>query len=291
MISFPALLIALGFILLLVAYHRVGRLVELLRDQGPWPSLRNLIAFFAVGYLVYFVFLVLEQPFDRDLIAAEVFFLSSVFILLVGRFAYQTIHEIMRLEEMEQLANTDELTTLFNRRAIMKLLEEEFWKARRFGFPLSLAMVDLDHFKDVNDHWGHLAGDVVLREVALTIKQRLRKIDVVGRYGGEEFLCVLPSTPLDGALITGERLRGFVRELRFRPGGPNGLEPVGKGGSISEQDETVRVTVSVGVATVNGDLSRPEELIAAADTALYTAKQKGRDRTVLAEPSSGKDGV
>ncbi len=286
MISIPALLIALGFILLLVAYHRVGRLVELLRDQGPWPSLRNLIAFFAVGYLVYLTFMVLDRPFDRDLIAAEVFFLSAVFILLVCRFAYRTIHEIMRLEEMEQLANTDELTTLFNRRAIMKLLEEEFWKARRFGFPLSLAMVDLDRFKDVNDRWGHLAGDMVLREVALTIKARLRKIDVVGRYGGEEFLCVLPSTPLDGALITGERLRGFIRELRFQPGGLNGLEPVGKGEGLTEGGEPVRVTVSVGVSTVNGEFNRPEDLLAAADVALYQAKQKGRDQTVVAEPSA-----
>ena len=291
MISFPALLIALGFILLLVAYHRVGRLVDLLRDQGPWPSLRNLIAFFAVGYLVYFTFLVLDQPFDRDLITAEVFFLSSVFILLVGRFAYRTIHEIMRLEEMEQLANTDELTTLFNRRAIMKLLEEEFWKARRFGFPLSLAMVDLDHFKDVNDRWGHLAGDLVLREVALTIKARLRKIDVVGRYGGEEFLCVLPSTPLDGALITGERLRSFVRELRFQPGGLNGLEPDGKGEDLAEGGEPVRITVSVGVSTVNGDFTRPEDLLAAADVALYKAKQLGRDQTAVAESSAERVGL
>jgi diguanylate cyclase (GGDEF)-like protein len=282
----PALLIALGFLLLIFAHFRAGRLVDLLRDQGPWPSLRNLIAFFAVGYGVYLVFLVLDQPFDRDLIAAEVFFLSAVFILLVVRFAYRTIHEIMRLEEMEQLANTDELTGLFNRRAIMRLLEEEFWKARRFGFPLSLAMIDLDHFKDVNDRWGHLAGDIVLHEVAATLKVRLRKIDVVGRYGGEEFLCILPSTPLDGALITGERVRGFVRDLRFRPLESGGFEPAGRSGAESGEGEFVQVTVSVGVSTVNSGFPRPEDLLAAADAALYQAKGKGRDRTELFEDTT-----
>jgi diguanylate cyclase (GGDEF)-like protein len=288
-LKIPALLITLGLLLLVIAYRRAGRLVDLLRDQGPWPSLRNLIAFFAVGYGVYLVFLVLERPFDRDLIAAEVFFLSAVFILLVVRFAYRTIREIMRLEEMEQLANTDELTGLFNRRAIMRLLEEEFWKAHRFGFPLSLAMIDLDRFKDVNDRWGHLAGDVVLREVAATLKERLRKIDVVGRYGGEEFLCILPSTPVDGALITGERVRGFVRDLRFRPTEPGGFERAGRSGSEAGAGEFVQVTVSVGVSTVNSAFRRPEDLLAAADAALYRAKGKGRDRTELYEdvPAAG----
>jgi diguanylate cyclase (GGDEF)-like protein len=283
MFTIPALLIALGFLLLLFAYFRAGRLVDILREQGPWPSLRNLIAFFAVGYAVYLVFLVLGQPFDRDLIAAEVFFLSAVFILLVVRFSYRTIHEIMRLEEMEQLANTDELTGLFNRRAIMRLLEEEFWKARRFGFPLSLAMVDLDRFKDINDRWGHLAGDVVLHEVAATLKERLRKIDVVGRYGGEEFLCVLPSTPLDGALITGERVRGFVRDLRFRLTDSGSFEQVGRSGVEAGAGDFVQVTVSVGVSTVNNTFQSPEDLLAAADAALYQAKGKGRDRTELFE--------
>ncbi len=286
MFTVPALLIALGFLLLLFAYGRAGRLVDMLREQGPWPSLRNLIAFFAVGYAVYLVFLVLDQPFDRDLIAAEVFFLSAIFILLVVRFSYRTIHEIMRLEEMEQLANTDELTGLFNRRAVMRLLEEEFWKARRFGFPLSLAMVDLDRFKDVNDRWGHLAGDVVLHEVAATLKERLRKIDVVGRYGGEEFLCVLPSTPLDGALITGERIRGFVRDLRFRPLESGGFEPAGRSGTEAGEGTFIQVTVSVGVSTVNSNFQRPEDLLAAADAALYQAKGKGRDRTELFEDTT-----
>ncbi|MFO7768149.1 MAG: GGDEF domain-containing protein [bacterium] len=280
MLELSAVLIALGFIVLLVAIARTQRLIGILKDVGPWPSLRNLIGFFAVGYAVYLLFMLTGRPFDRDLLTAEVFFLAAVFILMAVRFSYRTIHQVMRLDELEAMAHTDDLTGLFNRRAILKILEEEFYKARRFGFPLSVAMLDLDSFKPVNDTWGHISGDTVLREVAGMLRTSLRRIDVVGRYGGEEFLCVLPSTPVGGAYITGERMRNRSAQLRFAVDEKDELRLLS--GEEAADGEVVTITVSVGVATLDATTRTPEELVGAADRALYFAKESGRDRTCTA---------
>lgn len=273
-------LIGLGLLMILGAMGRTQNLIRILPDRGQWPSLRNLMMFFAVGYAVYLYFLVSGRPFNKDLVASEVFFLSSLFMLMVVRFAYTTIHDILRLDELEELANTDELTGMFNRRAIMHLLKDEYQKARRFGFPLSVAMVDLDHFKRINDTYGHLSGDLVLKEVAKVLNKGLRRIDVLGRYGGEEFLCILPSTAADGAVTTGERVRKQVKMLRFEVAGPEQLKPVTE--EEVPSGETITVTVSVGVASIDSSMTDPEHVVSAADTALYAAKEGGRDRTCSA---------
>ena len=286
MTTFSAILIALGLFLLLLAAARTQRLIRILKDEGPWTSLRNLIGFFAVGYTVYLFLLLTDTPFDKDLITAEVFLLGALFILLAVRFTYRTVHEIMRLDELEQLANTDELTGLYNRRAILRLLEEEFWKARRYGFPLSVAMVDLDDFKPINDTCGHLSGDVVLRESALSLRNGLRKIDLIGRYGGDEFLCILPSTPLQGAEITAERMRARITRLRFLPDAGGELQAAADtAGGLEASPEgaaPVQLSASAGVASIDPGIRRPEELVARADAALYEAKQQGRNRTCTA---------
>jgi diguanylate cyclase (GGDEF)-like protein len=250
----------------------------ILKDPGPWGSLRNLMAFFVLVFAVYILLMVTGRPFDRDLIAGEVFFLSAVFALLVVRYAYRTIHDVMRLDELEQLANTDELTHLYNRRAILRIMEEEFWKARRFGFPLSVALVDLDHFKKVNDTHGHISGDVVLQAVAAALRETLRKIDLVGRYGGEEFLCILPSTPAEGAVITAERIRNGISVRRFGPD-RTGATLSGISREAADGLDYLVMTVSVGVATMGERLRQPTGRVGAADQALYLAKETGRDRT------------
>jgi diguanylate cyclase (GGDEF)-like protein len=278
LVALPAILIGIGILLLIAAIFRAHRLIGILKDRGPWPSFRNLFIFFLIGYLVYFAYLITGRTFQRDLIVGEVFFLSALFAMLVVRFAYRTIHEVMRLDELEQLANTDELTGLFNRRAIMHILEEEFWKARRFGFPLSVAMVDIDHFKEINDTYGHVAGDVVLQEVARVLQRGLRNIDVVGRYGGEEFLCILTSTAIDGAFVTGERIRGLIDDVRFNVLGPRELIPVPD--EESATPDAIPIAVSIGVVTVDDRISNPSEALMTADAALYQAKQAGRNQTV-----------
>lgn len=253
------------------------RLIGILRDHPPWPSLRNLMAFFAVGYAVYFYSLVSGLPVNKDLVVSEVFSLASLFMLLSVRFAYRTIHDVMRLDELEQLANTDELTGMFNRRAIMHLLEEEFWKARRFGFPLSVAMVDLDELKRINDTYHHTAGDFVLKNISAILTKRLRRIDVLGRYGGDEFLCILPSTTSDGAIAMGNRIRARVKSLYFEVIGPEELRLIPE--DEIPDDGDFNTTVSVGVATLDSTVNSPQTLVMAADAALYDAKVAGKDHT------------
>ncbi len=282
----PAVLIALGLVLLAASIWRTQRLIGILPDKRPWLSLRNLMGFLAVGYGVYLYATIRNLPVNKDLIASEVFFLTALFMLLVVQFAYQTIHDIMHLDELKQIANTDELTGMYSRRAILELLDDEFQKARRFGFPLSVAMVDIDYFKDVNDTYSHLAGDVVLREVARVLQTRLRKFDVLGRFGGDEFLCVLPGTGVAGAISTGERVRARMNELQFEIIAPDELGVLEIGSTI--EGETHCSTVSIGVATLHNGMQVPNDLVQEADAALYGSKEGGRNMVSSASPAGDR---
>ncbi len=276
-----AWLILLGMVALVASIVRTQHLIGILRDKRPWPSLRNLMAFLAIGYGVYLYAIVANIPMNKDLIAGEIFFLAALFMLLVVQYAYQTIHDILHLDELKQLANSDELTGLFSRRAILKRLEDEFQKAGRFGFSMSVAMIDIDHFKAVNDTYTHVAGDEVLREVAKVLQKRLRKFDVLGRVGGDEFLCVLPGTGDVGAMTTAERIRERVTELRFEIVAADNLRVL-KNGEETDK-ETFTTTVSIGVATMHSGIENTTELVRASDVALYAAKDAGRNKVMLAD--------
>ncbi len=169
-------------------------------------------------------------------------------------------------DSLRYLILTDPLTGLYNRRFLVEGLRREFEAARRYRYPLSCAMVDLDHFKPVNDRYGHLVGDHVLTEIARILRKTFRAPDLCFRYGGEEFTVLMPHTDADAARTACERLLSSLRsEPLATPAGP------------------IKITASVGVATfLNGNYHRAEELLAAADAALYTAKRQGRDRVVVA---------
>ncbi|CAA7611878.1 diguanylate cyclase [Magnetospirillum sp. UT-4] len=162
-------------------------------------------------------------------------------------------------DELRRLATTDPLTGAANRRRFMDVANRECERAERYRTPLSLAMLDIDHFKRVNDTWGHGIGDEVLRAVVRAVAGGLREIDLIGRLGGEEFAVLLPETELDGAMAVAERLRRAVAETDVPvPGG------------------AYRVTVSLGVADWSG--GGLDALLGRADRALYRAKDAGRDR-------------
>ena len=171
---------------------------------------------------------------------------------------------------LARLSTTDPVTGLRTRRYVAEVLNIEWIRARRYRTPLTAMMADLDHFKNVNDKYGHPAGDAVLRGVADILRQKLRAPDVAGRYGGEELLVILPQTDQDGARQVAERWREAVESATFR----------------SPDGQSVGVTVSIGVATFDPAHASPEDLVAAADTALYRAKNGGRNRTEVAEPES-----
>jgi len=164
------------------------------------------------------------------------------------------------------IAITDSLTQVYNRRRFDEILAKELKRyTRRKYSSVSLIMIDIDHFKQLNDTFGHLAGDAVLREIAALLKNAMRETDTVARYGGEEFMIVLPDTTLEGAAIKAEILRRKVQDRRF-----TGL------------GETVHVTISIGVA---GYLSgSPDDLVRAADHAMYQAKHAGRNAVVVNRP-------
>jgi diguanylate cyclase (GGDEF)-like protein len=165
--------------------------------------------------------------------------------------------------ELEQLSISDGLTGLFNHRHLQDVVHEEFERARRTGEPLSVVMLDLDHFKRVNDLYGHPAGDRVLQDLAEILRHTAREIDKLGRYGGEEFLAVLPDTEPEAAAIFAERVRERVAHHLF---------PVGRG-------EPLRLTVSCGTATYpHPGVYNPWTLVQRADQAMYAAKAAGRNR-------------
>ncbi len=165
------------------------------------------------------------------------------------------------------LAGTDPLTGLANRRSLDDALRREMWRLRRSSAPLSLLMVDIDHFKDCNDRFGHSYGDVCLRTVASVLGDELsRAPDLAARYGGEEFCGILPETDLAGALAVAERIRGRIASLDIP-------EP--------ERGQSHRVSVSVGVVAANcSQVDSSTQLLALADDCLYRAKRAGRNRVV-----------
>jgi diguanylate cyclase (GGDEF)-like protein len=210
-------------------------------------------------------------PYGNEL---ERFATLLMFTLTIGRCMFlglfsssmrQSLYQSgERLKEayrrIEELAELDELTGSFNRRCIMRLLDEEIVRSARLNTPCSIALIDLDHFKRINDVYGHPTGDEVLRTFAITVFANIRAFDRFGRYGGEEFLLVLPDTAPESAAQTLDRLRTIIAELDWSAFSPG-----------------MRVTMSGGVATLRADESS-DTFLARADGALYAAKARGRNR-------------
>ena len=181
----------------------------------------------------------------------------SLFAKLLGL----CLERISLYEKLQLLSIYDPLTEAYNRRYFLQRLAEEFDRSKKGKLNLSFLMVDLDHFKKVNDTYGHLVGDVVLREVAGLIKQSIREIDFVARYGGEEFSLILPDTDKAGAIMVAERISGVVSKQKIRA-----------------FDEIVNVTVSIGVGSFPENTLHSDMLVEIADKALYQAKVSGRNR-------------
>lgn len=163
-------------------------------------------------------------------------------------------------EKVEELAMIDSLTGLFVRRYFLERLEEEAKRSKRYGFGFSFLMIDIDDFKKRNDTYGHLVGDVLLKEVGRVVKESVREIDLVARYGGEEFSLILPETTREGAKVVAERIRDHVEKKIFKA-----------------YDEELRLTVSLGLSMYPEDSDNPKELIEKADVALYKAKGSGKN--------------
>jgi diguanylate cyclase (GGDEF)-like protein len=231
----------------------------------------------AIGVIPAFVFasapigMPVATPLDR--MAAMLSFVITIgqcaFVGLYGsslrNMLYNRSVELRSAyQRIEELAELDELTGTFNRRCIMRMLEDEIARAHRNKTACSIALIDLDLFKRINDAHGHPTGDEVLRTFAITTFANIRNIDKFGRYGGEEFLLVLPDTPNEAAVRSLDRLRAIIAELDW-----------------SALSAGMAVTISAGVATLVAD-ETPDALLARADCALYSAKECGRNRIARA---------
>jgi len=169
----------------------------------------------------------------------------------------------------EDLLNYDHLTGVLSRRNIESKLKDELVRVKRYGRPFSLIMVDIDHFKKINDRYGHLFGDLVLEKVAKNMSQKIRDVDYVGRMGGEEFVIGLPETPRQAAFEVAEKVRKSISEVTY------------------EENPEVRVTISGGVSCAPDEGDQLNQLLEIADKKLYQAKGDGRNRIIdeLTEPS------
>jgi diguanylate cyclase (GGDEF)-like protein len=166
-------------------------------------------------------------------------------------------------EEIYRLTTIDGLTQVYNKRYFQETLEREIGRAQRYRRDLSLIMFDIDHFKGVNDNFGHLAGDYVLKQLASVIKGRIRREDVLARYGGEEFAIILPEIDRHNAQQFGEKIRRITEKATFK-----------------FEDTEIPVTVSVGIASLVPEVQEASEFIKLADDNLYAAKSAGRNRVV-----------
>ncbi len=210
---------------------------------------------------------------------SEVGYLTEVFNAMVtrlrqGREKLAAINETLRQknEELHLISITDSLTGLYNRKHLMETLDKEVSRSRRHQHIFSLLIIDIDHFKEYNDTYGHLAGDEVLRRLAAVFKESIRSCDYAARYGGEEFIFVLPETGAEDGAQAAERIRRRVAEEQ-----------------VGSDDKPIVVTVSVGVASYPIDGTDPESIIRKADGALYKAKERGRNRIVVAGEGRRKD--
>ncbi|MCM8780499.1 MAG: GGDEF domain-containing protein [Candidatus Omnitrophica bacterium] len=167
-------------------------------------------------------------------------------------------------EKVQDLSITDSLTGIYSRRYLMQRLEEEVLRSKKLKYSFAFLMLDIDHFKKCNDTYGHLVGDAILKELSKLIKENTRQIDLLGRYGGEEFAIILSETDQDQAFFVAERICQVVQ-----------------GKTIQAYDEKLKITVSIGISIFPKDALDAQKLIERADQALYQAKSQGRNRVVV----------
>ena len=275
MISYlSTFLVLIGLIIQAATLAPLKRLMAMLPAgslRNKWYAMAGLVLLFMAGYFGYIVVLWGRPPEWHEILIPGIFLFGAIFVWLTINLSLQTAADLLRMDLLEVENITDPLTKVYNRRYLVSRLEEEVERSRRYSLELSIFMLDIDHFKRVNDTYGHQAGDFTLSTLATLLKAALRKLDVIARYGGEEFLVICPNTAIDGAALVAGRLRQLVESHQFEI-------PDSSGGK-----QFIQISISIGVASMGATVDTLEKLVQTADQALYRAKSGGRNRVIAAE--------
>jgi len=267
----PLLCVGAGLVLELAAIPIMRRRLrapvrEILEIIDQQRTALSLFPFLSFALLAHY-----DLTGRYDLAGFVALVLSTVIIFFAYYLISVSISVTKRRQELERISSSDSLTGIYNRRHMERRLEEELERIRRGGAALSVAMVDVDFFKRINDEHGHDCGDFVLKEIVAGIGAEMRASDILGRWGGEEFLLLLPAADGEQAMLLGERVRRAVEGREYEYGGLR-----------------LKATVTVGVAQAKpGDRSAPA--VKRADLALYRGKRRGRNCVVLYDECGGRD--
>jgi len=270
-----ALLVMIGLVILAATLAPTRRLIGMLpvgSVRNHWRGMAWLIYIFIAGYLGYIVALWDQQTRWHELLIPGIFLFGALFVWQAISLALLTCIDLKRMNLLETENITDPLTKVYNRRYLDRRLDEEIARAARYSLCLSILMLDIDHFKQVNDNYGHQAGDAVLSALGNLIKTSLRDLDVVARYGGEEFMVVCTNTAISGAALVAERIRQLIESEQIAITNAAGAAQV------------IQITVSIGAANFSENVTDRGTLVKAADEALYRAKGEGRNRVTVATP-------
>ncbi len=275
-----ALLLA-GVVTLAAAFVPLRSIIAQLPSgpvQKKWYLHAGYVAGFIGAYVCYAVLTFGGHDDVPALLVPTVFFFGACFVYRTVTLAQRTVGELRRVALLEHESITDHLTGVHNRRYLERRLEEEYERARRYGQPLAVLMLDLDRFKEVNDRHGHRAGDAVLKQFGALCQANIRATDIAARYGGDELVVVAPATEPAQALMLAERLRRAVEQQVVQ------IDDARNGVAC------LRFTASIGVAAVDASTGGAQALLIAADHALYRAKSDGRNKVSFEKDVRGDSG-
>ena len=266
------ILIIMGVIFLVSSLVPIKKVILELSSgelQRKWKILSVLVFFFIFSYIIfcYNLWLIRNVLNPLSFIVALMLLGGGVFVYLVGQLALKTMSDIRKIAILQYESITDSLTGLKNRRYFDQRLYEEIAHAKRYRLPLSLLLIDVDHFKIVNDTYGHKIGDEVLKNLSKIILEMVRDSDIVARYGGEEIAIITPNTEKAEAILLAERLRNLVQKSSLA--------------NVDATQEVVQITISIGVSSLNLVVMDKDTLVEEADKALYEAKKLGRNRVQM----------
>lgn len=263
--------IIIGAIYLFLSLVPIRRLIIEVEDNDlkkKWKILSSLIVFFIIFYVIFALNLWMSREIvdSLSLVISLMFLCGGGFCYLVGKLALQTMKDVKNLAILQHESVTDVLMGIKNRRYFDQKICEEVALSKRYKLPLSIIMVDVDYFKNINDTYGHKVGDEVLKSIAVLILSVVRDTDIVARYGGEEVVIITPNSGKQEAELLAERLRRVIESTIVT--------------TISSTQEVVQVTASMGVCSMSHAITDKDALIEEADAALYIAKNQGRNRVV-----------